>query len=273
LQTIIVNKTSQPDMLGDAIGGTIDFRTPSAFDYADDRASVTVGGRMESRARAYGQNGLGWNAGADYARKFGADHQFGLYVSGFYDIRHFANSLVGGVQESGCCDNGYDFAVQDAAGNSAPGLDPPLQPDPDGGQLRPVERLYRTLWRQRHVRLAPDADTSIYLRASYARAKTDQNSQLTQIVGGGKLDGSSGTALGNGTYAPVIGNVQARFWYETNLAIATLGTVQLGMDKHAGRLTVSPSLFYSWQQCPPEPHRSGWPLCRRCLWRVHAVRL
>jgi hypothetical protein len=54
-------------------------------------------------------------------------------------------------------------------------------------------------------------------------------------VGGGKRWTDRAARLGNGTYAPVIGNVQARFWYETNPAIATLGTVQLGMDKHAGR--------------------------------------
>ncbi|MDR6511131.1 TonB-dependent receptor [Novosphingobium capsulatum] len=247
LQTIIVNKTSQPDMLGDAIGGTIDFRTPSAFDYAaDSRGSVTIGGRVESRARAYGQNGLGWNAGADYSRKFGADHQFGVYVSGFYDIRHFANSLVGGVQESGCCDNGYDFAVQDAAGNSAPGLDPAANLIQTAANFGLSSGYTERFGGNGTFDWRPDEDTSIYLRASYARAKTDQNSQLTQIVGVNKQDGSSGTALGNGTYAPVIGAVQARFWYETNPAIATLGTVQLGMDKHAGKLTVSPSLFYSW---------------------------
>ncbi|KHL53066.1 TonB-dependent receptor, partial [Xanthomonas euvesicatoria] len=32
LQTIVLNKTSTADMDGDAIGGTIDYRTPSAFD-------------------------------------------------------------------------------------------------------------------------------------------------------------------------------------------------------------------------------------------------
>ncbi len=35
LQTIVLNKTSTADMDGDAIGGTIDYRTPSAFDSPD----------------------------------------------------------------------------------------------------------------------------------------------------------------------------------------------------------------------------------------------
>jgi len=125
LKTIVLNKTSRADMDGDAIGGTIDFRTPSAFDYGSDTTgSLTGGGRLESRARAYGLNALGYNAAGEISHKFGSARQFGIYVSGYYDIRHFDNSTIGGIQESGCCDNGTDFAVQDASGNSAPGLDP-----------------------------------------------------------------------------------------------------------------------------------------------------
>lgn len=247
LQTIVLNKTSQADMQGDAIGGTIDFRTPSAFDYAaSSRGSLTFGGRMESRARSYGQSGLGWNVGGDYSRKFGSGGQFGIYVSGFYDIRHYANSLVGGVQESGCCDNGFDFAVQNAAGGTPAGINPAsnliLTAANFGMSSGYTERFGGNGtfdWR-------PDENTAIYLRGSYARANTQQNSTLDQIVATDKSDGSSGTALGNGTYAPVLGGIQTRLWYETNPEIATLGTLQLGMDKHLGHLTVSPNLFYSW---------------------------
>jgi hypothetical protein len=46
LNTIVLNKASRADMDGDAIGGTVDFRTPSAFDYSDRlHGSVTASGR------------------------------------------------------------------------------------------------------------------------------------------------------------------------------------------------------------------------------------
>ena len=247
LQTIVLNKTSQADMLGDAIGGTIDFRTPSAFDFsAKTRGSLTMGGRMESRARAYGKDGLGYNVAGDFSSKFGSDEQFGIYVSGFYDIRHYANSLVGGVQASGCCDFGYDFAVQNADGSNPSGIDPASNLILTGANFGMSTGYTERYGGNATFDWRPDADTSVYLRMTYARAKTEQNSQLTQVIAMNKQDGSDGLALGDGLYAPVLGDVSTRFWYETNPEIATLGTAQLGMDKQAGNLTISPNVFYSW---------------------------
>jgi hypothetical protein len=47
-------------MNGDAIGGTVDFRTPNAFDFAKPfHMSVALSGRMETRDQDYGNAGLG----------------------------------------------------------------------------------------------------------------------------------------------------------------------------------------------------------------------
>ncbi|WP_448663771.1 TonB-dependent receptor [Sphingomonas sp. CJ20] len=247
LQTIVLNKTSQPDMLGDAIGGTIDFRTPSAFDYSDDlRGSVTIGGRMESRARAYGKDGLGYNFAGDLSTKFGPEQQFGLYVSGFYDIRHYANSLVGGIQASGCCDFGYDFAVQNAGGSNPSNLDPASNLILTGANFGMSSGYTERYGGNAAFDWRPDDNTSLYARVTYAKANTQQNSALTQIIAMDKKTGSAGTPLGNGLYAPVLSNVSTRFWYETNPALATLGTAQLGGEFKAGNLTIAPNLFYSW---------------------------
>ncbi len=247
LQTIVLNKTSQPDMLGDAIGGTIDFRTPSAFDYSDSmRASITAGGRLESRARAYGKDGLGYNVGADFSTKFGPDKQFGFYASGFYDIRHYANSLVGGIQASGCCDFGYDFAVQNADGSNPSNLDPAANLILTGANFGMSSGSTERYGGNATFDWRPDDDTAVYARFTYAQANTEQNSHLTQIIGMNKQTGSNGTPLGNGLYAPIISNVSTRFWYETNPALAKLGTAQIGGEKHLGALTVTPNVFYSW---------------------------
>ncbi|KQM61604.1 MULTISPECIES: TonB-dependent receptor [unclassified Sphingomonas] len=247
LQTIVLNKTSQPDMLGDAIGGTIDFRTPSAFDYRDGlRASVTVGGRLESRARAYGKDGLGYNVGGDVSTKFGPDQQFGFYISGFYDIRHYANSLVGGIQASGCCDFGYDFAVQNADGSNPSNLDPAANLILTGANFGMSSGSTERYGGNATFDWRPDDDTAVYARVTYAQANTEQNSHLTQIIAMNKKTGSAGTPLGNGLYAPVLSNVSTRFWYETNPALAKLGTAQIGGEHHVGALTIAPNLFYSW---------------------------
>lgn len=100
LKTIVVNKNSTADMDGDAIGGTIDFVTPSAFSFKDGYASLSVAGRIESRARTYDENGLGGGVNGEFARRFGRDGQFGLYVSAFYDKRTFANSMVAALMNA-----------------------------------------------------------------------------------------------------------------------------------------------------------------------------
>ncbi len=252
LQTIILNKTSRADMDGDAIGGTVDFHTPSAFDYSGRyNASLTGGGRLESRARDYGKNGLGYSVAGDMSAKFGAAEQFGVYVSAFYDVRHFANSLVGGVQESGCCDLGYDFAVQGAGTanqrkNSAPGVDPINNLILTGVNYGVSSGFTERFGGNASFDWHPDDDTAIYLRGTYAQANTRQDSHLSQVVGDNKLEGSDGTPLGNGTYAPVIQNISTRFWYETNPERATLGTLQLGASKRIGKLTLEPNIFFSW---------------------------
>jgi TonB-dependent receptor len=80
LKTIVLSKTSTADMDGDAIGGTIDFRTPTAFDYSGPEGNITVGTRFESRASDYHKDPLGYDVSGELARRFGADDEFGLYV-------------------------------------------------------------------------------------------------------------------------------------------------------------------------------------------------
>ena len=256
LQTIVLNKTSRADMDGDAIGGTVDFHTPSAFD--SNRAasgSVQAGARIESRAQDYGKDGLGYNFGVDGQTKFGPDHQFGVYASAFYDIRHYANSLVGGVQETGCCDSAWNFAVEgpfDPISNangrvSAPGLDPGKNLISTGFNVGVSEGSTERWGGTMSLDWKPDDTTSAYARLTYADALTVQNSHLTQLIGQNVQNGQNGLAIGStGLYQPVITDVQPRFWYETNPEHATLGAVQVGGEKTFSHWTIAPNLFYSW---------------------------
>lgn len=64
VQTVILHKTSTPDMNGDAIGGTIDFRTPTAFDFKErSHGSISVSGRLESQALRLDTKGGGYGIG------------------------------------------------------------------------------------------------------------------------------------------------------------------------------------------------------------------
>jgi len=247
LNTIVLNKTSRADMNGDAIGGTIDFRTPSAFDFKQQTTGrLTLGTRIESRARAYGFSGLGLNTAGEVSHKFGAGQQFGLYLSGYYDRRTFNNSTIGGIQEAGCCDFGTDFVQQDAAGNSAPGLDPVKNLFLTGANFGVSNGYTRRYGGNGTLDWHGDDGTVVYLRGTYAHTTSEQNSNLSQVVGSDKRGGASGTPIGNGLYAPVIGTVTTKYWYETSPERAQLGTIQLGGSHRTGQLLIEPSLFYSW---------------------------
>ena len=249
LSTIVLNTTSTAEMDGQAIGGTIDFRTPSAFDRrGDEGGSFQIGGRYESRADDYGKDPFGENVNGEFYKKFGADHQFGLYVSAYYDYRNFDNSLIGGIDESQCCDFGYDFAVQGpGAQNSAPGLNPAnnlILTGANFGVAAGYEKRYGGTasfdWR-------PDSTTSFYVRATYAYDLSREDDYKSQIVAENKQDGSSGQEIGTtGLYQPILGNISTRFWYETNPETSELDTVQIGGEKVLDRLTISGNVFGSY---------------------------
>lgn len=244
LQTIALNKTSTADMDGDAIGGTIDFRTPTAFDYKKDvHASLSLSGRMESRARDYGDSGLGAGASGDLAFKFGQDDQFGVYVSGFYDKRNYANSQMAGAMAARG-DGGWAYALTSDAGGStsAPGLDPLANIVQTGVNIGvsngSTERYGGNLsldWR-------PDDTLQAYFRASYAYAETVQNSTFSQIVSTNK----GRIQQPSGLYALDIQKFRTSVWYETNPEKADLATFQLGADKKIGNWTISPQVFHSF---------------------------
>jgi len=247
LKTIVLNKTSRADMDGDAIGGTIDFRTPTAFDYPGSFASITAGTRVESRPLDYHENGLGYNFGAEIAQRFGADQQFGIYASGYYNLRHFTNSEMGGVMEDGCCDNGWKYKVTNADGSSPAGMDPAKNLELTAFNVGVSAGSTKQFGGSTSFDWQPDETTSAYARVTYAYALTQQDSNLSQIVAMNVLTGSdSPFQTAAGLYQPDLQNVSIRYWLETNPEVAVLGTFQVGVDKKLGGWTVSPNLFYSW---------------------------
>ena len=248
LKTIVLSKTSTADMDGDAIGGTIDFRTPTAFDYSGPEGNITVGTRFESRASDYHKDPLGYDVSGELARRFGADDQFGIYIEGYTDYRYFYNSELGGVMEALCCDNAWAFKVADAHGNTPAGVDPAQNLELTGANVGVSYGFERRMGGDMSLDWRPDDTLSAYSRLTYSHQYTEQNSALTQIVGMGVLQGSASPyEIGTtGLYQPDIANVSIRYWFETNPEVAELGTYQLGFTKKVDGWTIAPNAFVSW---------------------------
>jgi len=243
LQTIVMNKTSTADMDGDAIGGTVDFRTPTAFDFAKTTSgSVSVSGRMESRARDYGNSGLGGGFAGDFQTKFGSEKQFGVYASAYYDYRTYVNSEEAAAT-SALNDGSWEFAHTDANGNNAAGYDPSRNLSSTGMNVGVVPGYDRRYGGNFSFDYKVDETLSTYLRMTYAYAQTTQDTAFTQILPKNVTYQRVGSS---DVYTPNIGRIAARYWYETNPEVADLTTFQLGADKTVGGWTISPNVFYSF---------------------------
>ncbi|MBA4807362.1 MAG: TonB-dependent receptor [Brevundimonas sp.] len=243
LKTIVVNKNSTADMDGDAIGGTVDFRTPSAFNFADGYGSLSVSGRVESRARDYDEDGLGGGVSGEFARRFGADEQFGLYVSGFYDKRSYANSMVAALMNA---QNDGGWAYLHSSTSSGQGVNPDGLDAEDNLALTGMNIGVSTGHTERYggnfsLDWHADDTLELYLRGSYAFAETEQNSTLVQFV----QNRSRVLNTATGFYDLNLTSSSNRVWYTTNPEDADLGTVSLGAVKRLGEWTLSPSVFYS----------------------------
>ncbi len=75
LASVSIAKTLTPDMDGDAIGGTVDLRTPSGFDYGDQTLMLSLTGSYNDRSETDSY---------DYSAAYGdvfADNRFAVYAS------------------------------------------------------------------------------------------------------------------------------------------------------------------------------------------------
>ncbi len=243
LQTIVVHKSLSADMPGDAVGGIVDFRTPNAFDFKGNLAfSVDGGIHVESRAIDYKRNALGFSFAADVAKKFGADEQFGLYVSAYYDRRNFSNSVIDGIYPASA--NGqYAFAQQTATGASQPVADLSQNLVSTGVNYGLSEGQSKRFGGSISLDFKPTDTLSAYVRATYAQADIDQGTYYLQFYGNNVTRTQIGTS---GTFVPQIPFIKTRYYYETNPEAQRLGTVQAGLSATFGQLTVNPNIFYSW---------------------------
>ncbi len=79
IQTVTVSKTLTPDLDGDAIGGAVNFVTPTAFDYGERTASLSYRSLYNDR-----ENDTGNLIAADFANLFGPGKRWGIYLTAYH---------------------------------------------------------------------------------------------------------------------------------------------------------------------------------------------
>jgi len=86
---IEVVKAVTPDYDGNAIGGSINIVTPTAFDRAAPFTFITSRGSYNQKS-----DKLSFGGAATHGQRFGADEQFGVVIAGSYSKRFIDSDLV-----------------------------------------------------------------------------------------------------------------------------------------------------------------------------------
>jgi TonB-dependent receptor len=242
LQKLEVTKVSTAAQDGDAIGGTLNFVTPNAYDFGKTHGSLTATGSINDRALDYGLNGGGGGLSGDFSHKFGDHEQFGVYVGAYYSKTNFANSVVDGIYPAQI--NGeYTFALQNANGGSAAGYNPSQNLTLLGVQAGLSQGFTELYGANISLDWHPTTNITAYVRASFAKNNTQQASSYSQLY----ADSVSTTQIGtSGLYTPLITSVQPRFYYETNPEQAQLQTYLIGGSGQFDRLHLSGNIFGSY---------------------------
>jgi TonB-dependent receptor len=252
MHRVVVNKSLLASQDGTAIGGSIDFRTPTAADFDKPTVfNIALAGRLNSRARDYGQNADGETITAEFAKTFGAAKQFGVYASGYYDRSNFTNTVVDSVYPAAT--NGqWAYAVQNADGSSASGQNKADNLTALGVNAGFTHGLTKRYGGNVSLDWAPSASQSWYLRGTYAQNDITQDSYYSQVY----ADSVGKTQIGTtGTYAPSIGAIRPRYYFTTSPEKALLSTLQLGGSVQSGKLTLRPVAFFSYGEYNAPDHQ------------------
>lgn len=197
---IDVIKSASPETEGNFIGGLANFVTPGAFDFAHPTLSASVKGGLALDDGANGGNHFVGEAQISGATRFGADRQFGLYVSATY----WRRQINVPQEEAGGTQNWYA-----ASGTLT---------TPYGGNGYPVpsQRLYYNYQNTRQraglegrLDWRGDNGLSAYLTGYYLNQSEDSNrNTLNAAVQASATDSNqtatSGT-LSNVTQTPMLG--------------------------------------------------------------------
>ncbi len=104
LSFIEVHKVTLPNMDGQSIGGTVNVKTPSAFDLTPRHGTV----KLDVGTNDLGSESDIYSVGGDFGTQFGSDDQFGLYIGANYWFREYLSHLYenprAGFSESGFSD-------------------------------------------------------------------------------------------------------------------------------------------------------------------------
>ncbi len=221
LQAVKVVKTPTSDMQGDAIGGIIDIRTPTAFDFTGPMTRIHAEGAWAGLADKLGGKAGGGTVQGEIARRFGPGGAFGVYFTAYYDQKNSMGEAIeiGGYVPTLAAENGKVTDFSKANGLSATSV------RYDGYQNK-IQRYggnFSLDWRTPRQ--------SLYLQASYGHYEVTGDDVQRSISTGATSFYSNGT-----TFSPV--GVRPGAYYQERDQTEQTGTLKLGGATNLDRLSL-----------------------------------
>ena len=174
ISSIEVVKALTPDMEGNAVGGSININTISAFDKAAPQFFIaSVDGLVQTQQADYGDNKMPFRAAVTTGKRFGANEKFGAVISANFFRRDFSVSILDPDRWQLLQGLGPD-------GNETPGY---LGPNEIELQIEDNERDRYGLTADLEYRFT--SNNSVYLRSLYTHtSERDLNSEFELTVAG-----------------------------------------------------------------------------------------
>ncbi|WP_448663769.1 TonB-dependent receptor [Sphingomonas sp. CJ20] len=228
---IAADKTPGAAKDSDAIAGIVDLRTPTAFDFSGNFTRGRVLGQLASLARSRKQEGTGAAVGVDAARRFGSDHQFGVYVAAYYENR--ANAA-----ESTAVQNDYKAAnlttktvrqVYEAGGALAA----------DGVQWNFYNNEIKRYGATGSLDFKSDS-VDLFARVNYATYKNTNTMNQTGLrneLTRGQTNPNGGAYNAAGVYTPL--GINPASYFRTEDVEQELFSAQIGAKAHWNSFTAS----------------------------------
>ncbi|HVT73651.1 MAG TPA: TonB-dependent receptor [Lacunisphaera sp.] len=218
ISSIEVVKSVRPDMDANAVGGSINIKSASAFDHKGRRITGSVSG---NRNGAVGKNDAA--AQLSYSDRFGANGQWGFATSLSYDKRNYENEWLQ-----------FGWSPVTINGSSIY-LPNDFEIKPEWGYKDREGATFNLEYR-------PDPDTEFYLRPGYSHTKNPETRFeviYSPTVAANSVTMTSATA---GTFTGKNRSERRTFVYENDQDLFNLSG---GLKKIYGPFTIEPMLTFS----------------------------
>ena len=194
---IDVIKSASPANSGNFVGGLVNFSTNSAFDFGGDMLAGSVKGGVAPDKKENGGDHFAGQATVSGAKRFGADNQFGLYLSSTYWQRY-----INVPQYEAGGQNWYTTAGVPTGTYGGNGLAVPRQQ-----MFYNYQNKRRRASVQGRLDWHPTTDFSAYLSAYhfYQFEDSDRNDLNAQVTGNTRASNQTTTS---GTLSNLTQNVQ-----------------------------------------------------------------